>query len=58
MQYTEAILWYAMWPVLIFVAYKFVMVNLRHFSKMERLEELEARYNSELEQAVEEETLA
>ncbi len=58
MQYTEAILWYAMWPVLIFVAYKFVMVNLRHFSKMERLEELEARYNSELEQTVEEETLA
>ncbi len=58
MQYTEAILWYAMWPVLIFVAYKFVMVNLRHFSKMERLEELEARYNSELEQSVEEETLA
>ncbi len=48
-QYTEAILWYAAWPVLIFVAYKFVMLNLRHHAKIERLELLEERFGDQCE---------
>jgi len=47
MEYTQALIWYAMWPVLIFLAYKFVLLNLRHHAKMERLEELEERYAQE-----------
>ena len=46
--YTEAILWYAAWPILIFIAYKYVLLNLRHHAKMERLEELEERYREEI----------
>jgi hypothetical protein len=37
----EAIIWYAAWPVVIFISWKFVSLNIDHFSKMERLEELE-----------------
>jgi len=47
MDYTEAIIWYTAWPVLIFVAYKFVMLNLRHHAKMERLEMLEERFGEQ-----------
>ncbi len=46
-QYTDAILWYAAWPAVIFIAYKFVWLNLRHHAKMERLEEFETRYGQE-----------
>ncbi len=45
--YTEALIWYSIWPLLIYVAYRFVLLNLRHHAKMERLEELEARYANE-----------
>ncbi|RUM63569.1 MAG: hypothetical protein DSZ05_08365 [Sulfurospirillum sp.] len=47
MDYTEAIIWYTAWPVLIFIAYKFVMLNLRHHAKMERLEMLEERFGEQ-----------
>ena len=46
-EYTEALTWYAMWPILIYIAYRFVLLNLKHHSKMERLEELEAHYANE-----------
>jgi len=39
----EAIIWYSVWPVVIYLSLKFVMLNLKHFSKMERLEELEKK---------------
>ena len=39
----EAIIWYSAWPVVIYLSLKFVMLNLKHFSKMERLEELEKK---------------
>lgn len=41
MEHLEGILWYATWPVVIYLSLKFVQLNLRHFAKMERLEELE-----------------
>ncbi len=47
MDYTEAIIWYTAWPVLIFIAYKFVMLNLHHHAKMERLEMLEERFGEQ-----------
>jgi hypothetical protein len=47
MDYTTAILWYLAWPLLIWLAYRFVVLNLKHHAKMERLEELEARYAEE-----------
>jgi len=48
MEYLEALIWYASWPVLIWLAYRFVMLNLHHHAKMERLEELEKRYADEV----------
>ena len=39
--YMNALIWYGTWPVLIYLAYRFVLLNLRHHAKMERLEELE-----------------
>lgn len=49
MQYLEGMIWYAMWPLLIYVAYRFVLLNLKHFHKMERHEELEALHAKSLE---------
>ncbi|BDY11937.1 hypothetical protein [Hydrogenimonas cancrithermarum] len=42
----EAIIWYAVWPVVIYVSWKFVMRNIDHSTKMERLEALEKRYGA------------
>lgn len=38
----ESILWYATWPVVIYMAWKFVSINVNQHSKMERLEAYEA----------------
>lgn len=38
----ESILWYATWPVVIYLAWKFVDINLNQLHKMERLEAFEA----------------
>jgi len=48
MEYIDAILWYAAWPVLIYIAYRFVLLNMRHHAKMERLEILEERFGKEI----------
>ena len=40
---TDALIWYAAWPVLIYVAYRFVLLNIQHHGNMERLEELDQR---------------
>ena len=42
MEYLTESIWYLSWPVLIYLSYKFVTLNLHHYKKMERLEELEA----------------
>jgi len=42
MENLSEIIWYASWPILIYISLKFVELNLEHFKKMERLEELEA----------------
>jgi hypothetical protein len=47
MNYIDGILWYASWPIVLWVAYKFVMINLYHHAKMERLEMLEKRFGAE-----------
>lgn len=44
MEYIESLLWLSLWPIVIFLGYKFAMLNLRHYVKMERLEELEERF--------------
>lgn len=31
--YTSAIIWYSMWPVVIVVAYKFVRINIEHLEE-------------------------
>lgn len=41
MEYIESLLWLGLWPLIIFLGYKFAALNLRHYQKMERLEELE-----------------
>lgn len=41
MEYTESIVMLLMWPVFILFTFLFVRLNLKHFHKLERLEELE-----------------
>lgn len=41
MQYTESIIMLLLWPAFIFLSFLFVKLNLKHFHKLERLEELE-----------------
>ena len=41
MQYFTELIWYLSWPVLIYLSYRFVVLNLHHYKKMERLETLE-----------------
>jgi|APCry1669189101_1035198.scaffolds.fasta_scaffold00541_3 glycerol-3-phosphate acyltransferase PlsY len=45
----ESLIWYATWPVVIFITWKFVYLNIRHHHNMERLEafEEEARLKAE-----------
>ena len=31
--YTTALIWYALWPLVIFVAYKFVRMNIEHLEE-------------------------
>lgn len=31
--YTSALLWYAAWPVAIFISYKFVRINIEHLEE-------------------------
>jgi hypothetical protein len=47
MNYTDAIIWYLSWPVLIYVAYRFVWLNIRHQAKMEHLQILEKRFEDQ-----------
>jgi hypothetical protein len=42
MEYITGMIWYALWPIVILLSIKFVTLNLQHYEKMERLEELEA----------------
>ncbi|WP_295422114.1 hypothetical protein [Sulfurovum sp.] len=42
MEYLSEIVWYAGWPVLIYVSLKFVEFNLDHFRKTKKVEEFEA----------------
>lgn len=33
LDYTSALLWYASWPIVIFISYKFVMLNIEHLEE-------------------------
>jgi len=33
MDYMNAIIWYAMWPLVIFLSYKFVRLNIEHLEE-------------------------
>lgn len=39
--YTESLIWLALWPLVIFLGYKFSAFNLAHFTRMEKLLEHE-----------------
>lgn len=42
LDYTSAILWYASWPVVIYISYKFVMLNIEHLEEnLEKKEQQE-----------------
>jgi len=41
--YTASIVWLMVWPFVIWLGYRFVRLNMKHFAKLERLEELEAK---------------
>ena len=48
MEYLTETIWYASWPIIIYLSVKFVQLNLKHYAKMERLEELEALHGDNL----------
>jgi len=31
--YTSGIFWFATWPVLIYITYKFIVLNINHFEE-------------------------
>ncbi len=41
MEYLSEFIWYTSWPVVVFIALKFVQLNVQHFENMEKLEKLE-----------------
>ena len=45
MENLSEILWYVSWPIVIYTGLKFVQLNLQHYTKMERLEELETLHS-------------
>lgn len=44
MEYLAEIIWFSFWPVIIYIAVKFVQHNIRHFNKLERLQKYEEKY--------------
>ncbi len=49
MDYTQGIIWYIFWPIIIIVSVKFVQHNLQYFKKLERLEAYEKKYGKDVE---------
>ena len=43
MEYLGEIIWYLSLPITIYLAVKFTQLNIKHFNKIERLEELESQ---------------
>jgi len=41
MEFLGEIIWFTSWPVVIYIALKFVQLNIEHYKQMERFEELE-----------------
>jgi len=41
MEYLAELVWYGSWPVVVFIALKFVQLNIKHLENMEKLEENE-----------------
>lgn len=39
MEYFGELIWYLSWPVVVFVALKFVQLNIKHLENMEKLEQ-------------------
>ncbi|WP_256444115.1 hypothetical protein [Sulfurovum mangrovi] len=39
MDYTASLIWLTVWPLIIFLGYKFTAFNLQHFKRLEELEE-------------------
>lgn len=37
MEYIREILFILSWPLLIYICYKFIILNINHFEKMEKL---------------------
>jgi len=46
MEYLAEIIWFTIWPILIYISVKFVQHNIKHFNKLERLEQYEEKYGS------------
>jgi hypothetical protein len=40
--YTSSLAWLAAWPVVIYLSYKFVRLNINHLKKLEKLDEEQA----------------
>lgn len=41
MQYLKEILFILSWPLVIYISYKFIVLNIKHFEKMEKYQDKE-----------------
>lgn len=37
--YTSSIMWLIAWPLIIYISYKFIRLNITHFQKLEKMDE-------------------
>jgi hypothetical protein len=37
-EYTASLIWFSAWPVLIYLSYRFVKLNVTHFKRLESLD--------------------
>ena len=49
MEYLGEIIWYVSLPITVWLSFKFVQHNLKHFKKLERLEKYEDRYGKDVD---------
>ncbi len=48
MEYLGEIIWYSIWPILIYISVKFTQHNIKHYEKLERLEAYEKKYGKDI----------
>ncbi|MFP4331910.1 MAG: hypothetical protein ACLFQJ_01295 [Campylobacterales bacterium] len=45
--YTSSIMWLIAWPLIIYISYKFIRLNISHLQKLEKMDEERKTKDSE-----------